>query len=106
MAENLLPLVENKKDEQSELLAGETRQIVEIYCNKNTDLIEDLEETLDTIDNDNVKSILAYRIARLYYVKNDFDNVKKYIELAIKYSSNDNTIDDLNKILKDYSLLD
>ena len=106
MAENLLPLVENKKDEQSELLAGETRQIVEIYCNKNTDLIEDLEETLDTIDNDNVKSILAYRIARLYYVKNDFDNVKKYIELAIKYSSNDNTIDDLNKILKDYTLLD
>lgn len=105
MAENLLPLVENKKDEQSELLAGETRQIVEIYCNKNTDLIEDLEETLDTIDNNDVKSILAYRIARLYYVKKDFDNVKKYIELAIKYSNNGNTINDLKKILKDYSLL-
>ena len=106
MADSLLPLIENKKDEQSVLLVGETKQIVEIYCNKNTALIEDLEETLETIDNQDVKSILAYRIARLYYVKKDFDNVKKYIELAIKYSNNAKTISDLNKILKDYTLLD
>ena len=106
MADSLLPLIENKKDEQSVLLVGETKQIVEIYCNKNTALIEDLEETLETIDNQDVKSILAYRIARLYYVKKDFDNVKKYIELAIKYSNNAKTISDLNKILKDYTLLE
>jgi len=96
---SLLELLKNKKDHKSSLMLEEINQLNAIYIEKDTSIIKDLLETFEDCENKDIKCLLCFRIAKLYYYMNDKDNAQKYINLAIDYSENEKNKHDLIKIL-------
>ena len=103
--DSLLELLNNKKDDKSKLMIGEINQLNAIYIEKDTSIIGDLIETFEDCENNDIKSLLCFRIAKLYYYMNDENNIRKYIKLAISYSENEKNKHDLLKILSNLNEL-
>lgn len=102
----LIPLLEKKKDDKSQLLLGEINQVTSIYIDKDTSLLPLLVDTLNSIEDNKTKAILCIRIAKLYHYMNNSEKVNEYLLTAIEYTNNDIEKEDLKKMMDSPSLLD
>lgn len=99
--EKLNPILHRKKDQKSILIMGELEQLERIYIKKDVSLINELEEIIETIEDSNVKSIIYYRLAKLYsytpYHNCMIDKLKK----AKLYAKNIETKESIQKLIDD-----
>lgn len=102
----LIDIVNKNPDNKAKVIKGEIEQLDKIYLKKDISILPDLIETFDQAENDEVKSLLAYRIAKLYhYAKND-DEAYKYLLLAKEYTMSLNNKKGIEIVMKDLNRLD
>jgi hydrogenase maturation factor len=77
MLEELTAKAKDNKDARD--IIQEARLTYAIYIDRDTSLIHKLNEMIDKTDNDKVKGIIYYRLAKLYY----FDQSNKYMNKAL-----------------------
>lgn len=106
LKEILLKALNKKADENSKVIAGEIIQIDKIYIQKDVTLLDDLLEALDQCEEDSIKSLLSFRIAKLYHYMNQEDKVDQYLKNALAYSNNAGEKQSLQALMKDHSGLD
>ncbi len=106
MKNKLVEILENKKDQKSVLLNGEVKQLYAIYVEHDTTMIPDLIETLESMEDNSVKSVLCFRIAKLYHYEKNVKKEKEYLSLAIEYSPNDSQTKSLQELLHHSDKLD
>lgn len=104
--DQLTPLLSGKKGEKAELIRGEVEQLDRIYIQKDTSLIQELIEALPECENDEIKSLIAFRIAKLYHYLNEPQQVEIYLNRAMRYTNNDKNRKSLMAMISDPSELD
>lgn len=104
--DQLMPLLSGKKGEKAELIRGEVEQLDRIYIQKDTSLIQELIEALPECENDEIKSLIAFRIAKLYHYLNEPQQVEIYLNRAMRYTNNDKNRKSLMAMISDPSELD
>ena len=104
--DQLTPLLNGKKGGKAELIRGEVEQLDRIYIQKDTSLIQELIEALPECENDEIKSLIAFRIAKLYHYLNEPQQVEIYLNRAMRYTNNDKNRKSLMAMISDPSELD
>ena len=104
--DQLTPLLSGKKGEKAELIRGEVEQLDRIYIQKDTSLIQELIEALPECENDEIKSLIAFRIAKLYHYLNEPQQVEIYLNRAMRYTNHDKNRKSLMAMISDPSELD
>lgn len=102
----LVSVLKKKKDEQSKIILGEVEQIHKIYVEKDTSLIPDLESSFEECDNNNIKALLSFRLAKLYHFINDERKVNKYLLFTKEFNPNPDNVKTINFILQHHQELD
>ena len=102
----LMPILEKQKEENYKLIYGEIEQLDKIYIQKDVSIIPDLLEVLDVCKDDNIKSLLCFRLAKLYHYQKNDNEVNKYLSLAEKYSTTVENKESMRNLMKDHSGLD
>ena len=92
-----------KNKHNSEILE-EANRIYEIYILKNIELIDTLKNQAEN-QNGKMKGITLFRIAKLYYFKQEENEAKKYLLKAQPICKNTDHEEIINDCLKDLSLL-
>lgn len=103
--EKLRELLEDKKDPQSQALLLELGQLEGIYLKKDPALIPVLEQLLKSAGGEN-GSVLCYRLARLYHAQGDGQSADRYLEQALRLTTQSPSQKALRAARKDHSLLD
>ena len=104
--DQLMPLLNEKKGQKAELIRGEVEQLDRIYIQKDTTLIQELTEALPECENDEIKSLIAFRLAKLYHYENQPEQVEIYLNQAMWYTNNDKNRKSLMAMISDPSELD
>ena len=73
--DQLMPLLNGKKGQKAELIRGEVEQLDRSYIQKDTTLIQELTEALPECENDEIKSLIAFRLAKLDHYENQPEQV-------------------------------
>ena len=104
--DQLMPLLIGKKGQKAELIRGEVEQLDRIYIQKDTTLIQELTEALPECENDEIKSLIAFRLAKLYHYEDQPEQVEIYLNQAMRYTNNDKNRKSLMAMISDPSELD
>lgn len=104
--EILVPILKKKKDENSEIILGEIEQIKKIYIDKDVSLISDLEKAMEECEENNIKALLSFRLAKLYHYQGDKEKVNAYLECAKTYNANPDNVKTMEYIMKHHQELD
>ena len=91
---------------REQLIRGEVEQLDRIYIQKDTTLIQELTEALPECENDEIKSLIAFRLAKLYHYENQPEQVEIYLNQAMRYTNNDKNRKSLMAMISDPSELD
>lgn len=102
---SLMLALSKYKGKDSETIKGEVEQIDKIYLQKDVSILPELVEAFDNADEDAIKGLLCFRIAKLYHVINDEDSVNKYLNLAKHYTLNENAKKSLDHIIRNHGEL-
>lgn len=104
--DKLIEYVNKNPDNKAKLIKGEINQLDKIYLKKDTSILPELILTFEQADNDEIKSLLAFRIAKLYHYENNDQETKKYLLLAKEYTQSINNKKGIENILNDLNRLD
>lgn len=93
------------RGKNAEVIKGEVEQIDKIYLQKDVTILPNLVEALESTNDQTVKELLCFRIAKLYYVINDGDAVNKYLDMAYNYAKNEQSKLSIKHIIENHSEL-
>ncbi len=80
--EDLHHLLEKNKHAEAKKILKEAKRILDIYINRDTSLINTLLVEAKETENQVVKGITYYRVAKLYYFLKDNKKAKEYLQEA------------------------
>ena len=104
--DDLVECVNKYADNKAKLIKGEIEQLDKIYLKKDVSILPELILSFEQADNDEIKSLLAFRIAKLYHYENNEQEVKKYLLLAKEYTQSLNNKKEIENIMSDLNRLD
>ena len=91
---------------QEQMLLHDCELTCDVYINRNTDRIADIEEILNGDLNDEQKAVYEYRLAKLYHYVDNKDKVKELLRSARSYTANKASQKKIDEILSgNWSLL-
>lgn len=100
--DSLIPLLKKQQDQQSKLLLGEVIQLDRIYLQKDVSLIDELKQALEESEDDVIKNLLCFRIAKLYHFSHDEERVDFYLKKALSYAVNEENKRSLKALIKNH----
>lgn len=106
LKEAILPILKKQTDSNSKILYGELIQLDKIYIQKDVSIINDLLEAYDACEDDKIKSLLCFRIAKLYHYMGNAEKVNDYLKLAEEYTEIHENKLSLEALIKDHRGLD
>lgn len=92
--------IKDNSDLNTNMLINDCEMVVDIYINHNVNLIDDLEKIINSDIDNNAKSIYQYRLAILYKYNNEMDKCIMMLNEALNNTSNKNSKEKIESILK------
>lgn len=96
----LKDILGDKDNKESEAILKEAYILLNVNIYKNMDIIPELEEIIKETENDDMKSIYYFLIAKLYNTEDDKMIVDKYLNLSRDFAENEVHKDSIDHILK------
>lgn len=102
----LIDIVNKDPNDKAKLIKGEIEQLDKIYIKKDTSILPQLILAFEQAENDEIKSLLAFRIAKLYHYAENDQEAYKYLLLAKGYTQSINNKKEIENMINDLSRLD
>lgn len=105
--ENLRALCEPNKNKQIQSLLKEAEYLYEIHMNHNVDYLDVMLQEIDKSENAMYQGICEFRIAKIYYYKQEIETCREYLHRALVNLRGTQWETLINQILdKDINLID